>query len=503
MLSSKTESKTKSKKNFNNIEDEEDQKYFDKLSKLETLVKIENNDQNPIEVVLTKEESTKDPYFEEYFKIRDEIMKKNVNTEITKFIKETTRYRNEKDIFYIFSGSEEYETIDIDIFNNSLNLNNIINNNIKKYQNIQFIYNIKKNISRKIYKTSNEYNKIKYKLFITSLLKSFSFLKENGNLLFTTTFISNDILNFIYLSTLYFEDVYIIRDKVIFLKNFKNNKSKIELLINIIKNNLNFKINNKLKINNLIKNIKNIFDVDLFFKKKLYIYKNKKIYLKYNNNIHFNYLNTLGFTYINKYKDNIKKFYINKYKDDLLKDNSSKLNLVIYKNIYNVIENLIKKYNLNYCLEVGFTYNSLISIFNNIENTKLVSIPSEGYNKEYYNNLVKDLSINKKKFILFEKSIIDAFNILYNKKEEYDLIFINDNISFDSILFNFIYSNKILKKDGYIVINNSHIQSISLCIKYIELNFLNYKKIGLYPSFTILKKINEIDKNPDFFIPFC
>ncbi len=84
MLSSKTESKTKSKKNFNNIEDEEDQKYFDKLSKLETLVKIENNDQNPIEVVLTKEESTKDPYFEEYFKIRDEIMKKNVNTEITK-----------------------------------------------------------------------------------------------------------------------------------------------------------------------------------------------------------------------------------------------------------------------------------------------------------------------------------------------------------------------------------------------------------------------------------
>ena len=52
------------------------------------------------------------------------------------------------------------------------------------------------------------------------------------------------------------------------------------------------------------------------------------------------------------------------------------------------------------------------------------------------------------------------------------------------------------------MINNSHLNSVSLCVRYIELNFQSYKKINNNSTFTVFKKISEDHRDPQFFIPF-
>ena len=491
------------KKNIENIQPMEDifteleKKTLHEFSKSRQIIQLQNNENNPVKVTIPKYSSniniSKNSYFENYIYQYDYLTKK-INEKTRDILYQISRplwNYSDSIIFHSFTNDERHKKI----YTNP-NEKNIISifekmTDKKKYKNIIYIFD-----NNLISTNSIHYYNHKYISVIMSFLFIYKTLQTNGNLLIPSQLFFSKLIDIIYLGTLLFNEVYIVNKSNVLLKGFKNEIQYIDLLKNIIKNNYHFKIDNKKNEKEVIQYFQQQSEIDLYFKEKFIINNKYQLYLYYK------YISYVKYLYYFEIEEDVKKkFYhdltqiykkINKtihYKKDdkYIQTQISQ----IYQHNYHILLHLIQKYKLKQCLQLCGTTNLLSNIINDISNIHLTSIqPKEKKtNKKLIKIMNPVISKKIKKHDIMYVSPLHGYHTLYQNQKKFDFIFINDKYDYDFILFYFVYSDKLLNKNGFIVINNSHFNEVSQCVKHIELHFKNYKKIGFHSTMTIFKKI--------------
>lgn len=187
---------------------------------------------------------------------------------------------------------------------------------------------------------------------------------------------------------------------------------------------------------------------------------------------------------------NIMKYFKRVYIDNKLVKTSSGINNIEG----NTISNIIQNNNFKHCLEIGMAYglSSFYILMN--KNTSLVSVDPY-QTSQWDNNGLKLLTefnfINRHK-LYKETNYVALPKILEKYKENYfDFIFIDGFHTFDYTLFDFFYSNLLLKIGGIIIIDDALHYGVNKCIKYIETNYLYYTKLKSSPTIAIFKKKSE------------
>ena len=364
-------------------------------------------------------------------------------------------------IFNNFTNNSKYEYISIEDIKNNKKIEEVDN---IYYGLVEHSYDKEKNMKNKKYFIN---------LIIQSILYSYQNLKKNGSCVFLISIPNIFMINILYFLTFIFEDVFIIDKFLVFCKKFKKNNEYINNIHNIEKNDYIFQIKPKLKFDKFIKYLKDLIKIDYYYKKKL-VYENKyKLYIYYkfvckiyiydtinysssiNSNIFKNELKDI-FTKlylttdsdIFQYKDN--NIYINEFKNiNYIKDKLKIIDQLSYEKKF--INIFIKKHHIHKCLNIGNEYFSQ----NNIQ--------------------IYDIHINKN--IIFKD-----LNTLY------DCIIINTIKNINQIYINIQKNDKILKKNGYIIIINTHLFKIEKYLKIFEQS--KYIKLDNIPNtITIYKKI--------------
>jgi predicted O-methyltransferase YrrM len=190
---------------------------------------------------------------------------------------------------------------------------------------------------------------------------------------------------------------------------------------------------------------------------------------------------------------NLMKYFKRLYIDKKLVKTSSGINNAEG----NTISTIIEENNFKNCLEIGMAYglSSFYILMN--KNTSLISIDPY-QTTQWKNNGVKLLTQFKfiKRHKLYKETNYVALpKILSKYKANYfDFIFIDGFHTFDYTLFDFFYSNLLLKIDGIIIIDDALHYGVSKCIKYIETNYLSYTKLNSSPTIAVFKKKREDDR---------
>ena len=160
----------------------------------------------------------------------------------------------------------------------------------------------------------------------------------------------------------------------------------------------------------------------------------------------------------------------------------------------NTISTIIQENNFKTCLEIGMAYglSSFYILMN--KNTSLISI--DPYQTSQWNNngvkLLTQFKFIKRHKLYKETNYVALPKILSKYKANYfDFIFIDGFHTFDYTLFDFFYSNFLLKIGGIIIIDDALHYGVNKCIKYIETNYLSYTKLISSPTIAIFKKKSE------------
>ena len=137
------------------------------------------------------------------------------------------------------------------------------------------------------------------------------------------------------------------------------------------------------------------------------------------------------------------------------------------------------------------------------DDIKLDSI--DPFQETQWNNfgikLVKKIKMEKYHQLYEDKSYIVLPKLL-EKKNEYDLIFIDGWHTFDYTLLDFFYANLLLKKGGIIVIDDAYHQGVNKCLRYLDSNYKNYKRIKSPPTVGAYEKIGDDEREWSFHTNF-
>ena len=175
----------------------------------------------------------------------------------------------------------------------------------------------------------------------------------------------------------------------------------------------------------------------------------------------------------------------------------------------NFLYNLIHEHKLKRCLEVGMAY-GISSMYMLLglkklkkDDIKLDSI--DPFQETQWNNfgvkLIKKIKMEKYHKLYEDKSYIVLPKLL-EKKNEYDLIFIDGWHTFDYTLLDFFYANLLLKKGGIIVIDDAYHQGVNKCLRYLDSNYKNYKRIKSPPTVGAYEKIGDDEREWSFHTNF-
>lgn len=145
-------------------------------------------------------------------------------------------------------------------------------------------------------------------------------------------------------------------------------------------------------------------------------------------------------------------------------------------------------------------------------------------NENSFGNYVYDLIINKKlsslleiykgqlhKYLLLTLKYTKAkHTLLSNPKDElphlnslYDLIYICGYNTFDNSILLFHYSDLVLKKHGYIILDNTELPAIFDLREYLDSNYIHYERVEtIYKSFHVYKKLKDDPRSRKFHIKF-
>lgn len=465
----------------------------------------------------------------------------------------TEKNIKKKDITYVTNGRKNpYYTHfgDLCNYNDISNFNTHLKNNNYKIDNMYilttpFYHNDRKSIRENIFIFQ----------MLNSIIVTLLNMNKEGNLILFTHIISNKTsIDYLYLLSNFFEDVYLYKDQgslkssfmlYIICNNFRglnedDNKKILDLLNNInkIDHDCGYKLYPSIKSNIINYNIQlnknnNQIKKDIFLSNLLNI--------KMNNYIKTEWFNTLKsfykkyYNYYNKWMIFVSKVY-NKIKpDELIKyqlnyclefciNNKLPIKKIYDKSIINILNNYNIKNELKSNYDNDFLYNYIIKnkpkkilivginygleLLFIIEALKKIKLKPEIYINDYYqkiiwnNNGIKLLKENN--YIKYITKITYKENSLFlplllnNKKESYfDLIFTSSFISNDSILIDIYYNIKLLNNN----INSSIIYQDTLYNGKTNINniLFNYKNLELQENnkldfLNILKK-KEIGQN--------
>lgn len=176
----------------------------------------------------------------------------------------------------------------------------------------------------------------------------------------------------------------------------------------------------------------------------------------------------------------------------------------------NFIFNTILKNNFKNCLEVGMAYGiSAMYILLALKKTnkdsqyKLDSIdPFQTTQwKSFGLNLIKDIKLNNNHNLYEDKSYIVLPKLL-EKKEVYDLIFIDGWHTFDYTLIDFFYADLLLKVGGIIIIDDAMHQGVGKCLRYLDSNYKHYKRIQSPNTVGAYQKISQDKRDWDYHTNF-
>jgi len=238
---------------------------------------------------------------------------------------------------------------------------------------------------------------------------------------------------------------------------------------------------------------------------------------------------------LKKYFEIMDKIYLNQYIEYQYYNKNKDIDYEFEKNIYenlkitsasiisgytvksaikplegNYIYNTIIKNNFKNCLEVGMAYGIsamyiLLALRKSNKNSqyKLDSIdPFQTTQwKSFGLNLIKDIKLNNNHNLHEEKSYIVLPKLL-EKKEVYDLIFIDGWHTFDYTLLDFFYADLLLKVGGIIIIDDAMHQGVNKFLRYIDSNYKHYKRIQSPNTVGAYKKISEDKRDWDYHTNF-
>ena len=146
---------------------------------------------------------------------------------------------------------------------------------------------------------------------------------------------------------------------------------------------------------------------------------------------------------------------------------------------------------------MAFGISSLYILQN--KNTNLLSI--DPFQSTQWNNsgieIIKNFKFENRHKLIEEKSYI-ALPELLKKEEKYDFIFIDGFHTFDYTLIDFFYSDKLLKINGIIIIDDILHNGVKKCINYINTNYEFYKIIHSPITIGCYQKIKEDERKWNF-----
>jgi predicted O-methyltransferase YrrM len=301
-----------------------------------------------------------------------------------------------------------------------------------------------------------------------------------------------------------FEKITIYNGIYIYCSSFfgRNSWVYIKDLEKSIKNN-NFSVSPKKDLSLLLKYLENIFNIKnyeykLLLDKKYDDYIDFKIKNMYDNILELENKDVLNFFY-KKIFNIVKRTIIGK---KVLRINSSIKETEGNFIIKNINENNYKK-----CLEIGFACGISAFYILSIKTTTLVSI--DPFQSTQWNNygkkLLKEVGFNKRHTFIGKKSFEALPKLLEKCKKEsdkYDFIFIDGWHTFDYTLIDFFYSNLLLKVNGIIIIDDAIHAGVAKCVKYLDTNYLFYKKMPSPETLACYKKIKDDDRKWNFNIFF-
>lgn len=361
----------------------------------------------------------------------------------------------------------------------------------KSYKNEFKRYHI--NESKRKFKNIHFHDEFRDKLInkinIKKLTYTYDLLEKGGNLVISNiSYKYDEAIDFLYLLLLLFKEIMFTGQYIVGI-NFtpKIKKEKLEELVK-----KKFIIEPKHNLNKLEKFLKNMFN----FKKILL----RKFFEK-------DYENLLNIYFI-KYIDFITKYFINIDKKDFetiiinLKNilnkilDNNKLDLLLIlkttigKNKLEFLKKFINENKIKNCLEFGCGLGIYsINILNSNKKILLTSIDTEQIKKWGSSglDLINKLNLGDR-FELIDKQVVNRIKRYIKQEKKFDLFFINEQdikVVFSNY-FDFI--NKLLKINGYILINNLYINQFKIKIgKRLLRNFKVTEDIKT--NFLIMEKI--------------
>ena len=457
------------------------------------------------------------------------------NKEILKNMKEfndfKVKYKDNalyKNIWYE-NKSRPYIHIDNVLIKQYVSTNNIlyIHFDVSFYKNLKNDYLVGKDNLKE--KCKNKYDFIKATIFkyddiknlniqerieyqfkptIIKILIIFECLNNNGCLMIDLFGYDSNAVKLINLLLLLFERIIIYRNKVVCLNyNPIIIKDKFKELIDNIEY---VKIDETIDLKKLSQHMLDSSNTDL----DLMISIKKKDFETYFQILDKLFLNQyIEYQYTQKNNDVNYEFEKQLYENLKLTSISIQENTNINSSIKpiegNFLYNLIHEHKLKRCLEVGMAY-GISSMYMLLglkklkkDDIKLDSI--DPFQETQWNNfgvkLIKKIKMEKYHKLYEDKSYIVLPKLL-EKKNEYDLIFIDGWHTFDYTLLDFFYANLLLKKGGIIVIDDAYHQGVNKCLRYLDSNYKNYKRIKSPPTVGAYEKIGDDEREWSFHTNF-
>ena len=347
-----------------------------------------------------------------------------------------------------------------------------------------------------------------FKPTIIKILIIFECLNNNGCLMIDLFGYDSNAVKLINLLLLLFERIIIYRNKVVCLNyNPIIIKDKFKELIDNIEY---VKIDETIDLKKLSQHMLDSSNTDL----DLMISIKKKDFETYFQILDKLFLNQyIEYQYTQKNNDVNYEFEKQLYENLKLTSISIQENTNINSSIKpiegNFLYNLIHEHKLKRCLEVGMAY-GISSMYMLLglkklkkDDIKLDSI--DPFQETQWNNfgvkLIKKIKMEKYHKLYEDKSYIVLPKLL-EKKNEYDLIFIDGWHTFDYTLLDFFYANLLLKKGGIIVIDDAYHQGVNKCLRYLDSNYKNYKRIKSPPTVGAYEKIGDDEREWSFHTNF-
>jgi predicted O-methyltransferase YrrM len=346
-----------------------------------------------------------------------------------------------------------------------------------------------------------------YNYKLTYISYFFDILETGGSVLIGVfNYCDPNTINIIYLLSILFDKVILYDGIYIYCKDFLYLNSGLTKDIILGLKNKSFTITNKTDIKDLIKYINKKLEDIININKKL-LSGDIDSYIDNKINKFFLQIDEAKI-YPNQFcNDVLKKLKINIIKDYrriIINSKIKKIHSGIKSPEMESIVNLISNNNLVNCLEIGMAFGiSTISILSN-KKCNLISIdPFQSTQWESNGvKLIKELGYEDRHTLIEKKSNVALPELLNKKDLIFDFIFIDGWHTFDYTLVDFFYSNLLLKIGGFIMIDDALHNGVSSCMRYLNSNYIFYKKMESIESIGVYKKIKEDNRDWNFHVNF-